>query len=158
MVLKSSYTPRHFGSKKWDKPQKSGFENFFFDFFKFIWNVPKWCRIGLGVSFGSQGISFTILDHLQTIFENFSKTQNPAWEADFCLSSCILLAKTRFPCMLSGLMSLRIMSYERTLVARRTLGHYLKLRGSKFADWVDFVKKLSCVALRSQKDLKLNSY
>ena len=35
--------------------------------------------------------------------------------------------------MLSGLMSLRIVSYERTLVARRTLGHYLKLLGPNFS-------------------------
>ena len=148
-------TSRHFGSKKWDKPRKSGFGNFFFDFFKSAWNFLRWCGIGLGVSFGSQGISIAILGHMQSIFEIFSKGQNSTGEVDFSSSSCIWLAKTRFSYMSSGFMSLRITSYEQTLLARRTLGHYLKLLGPDFSYCFYFLKKIIFFALMTQNAAKL---
>ena len=80
-----------FVNEKQNHWQKTCFHNFFFDFFKFLQNFPKWCRIDLGVSFGSQGISFTILDHLQTIFENFSKSQNPLLKLHFACQNAFFV-------------------------------------------------------------------
>ena len=113
-----------------------------FDFLKLTSNSSKWCENGLGISFGSRGIQYMILDHLETFSKKFSKKQNPAWEADFRIWNWILSLKTRFSRMLDALMRLPITSDEQTLVVRRTSDHYLKYLGKYFRYYVCFLKYL----------------